>query len=309
MSKAEEQQGLIYNIQRYSIHDGPGIRTTVFLKGCALRCLWCQNPESIKSFPEIGYSGPKCGKDYACVKACIRKALKIVGEGQPIHIDRKICRTCKEYSCADACHNRALRIIGEYRTVEYVINQIEQDALFYRNSNGGVTLSGGEPLNQPHFTLNLLKECQERGFHTILDTSGHADWDILKEVLKFVDLVLYDIKCLNTEDHMRLTGVSNEQILQNLKSIVLKTHNSVIARIPVIPGYNDSETNITETAKFLKDIGLEEVNLLPYHRLGIGKYKIVGKRYPLKEIVVPSEDHLDHIKGLIESYGLRCETY
>ena len=309
MPKAEEQHGLIYNIQRYSIHDGPGIRTTVFLKGCALRCLWCQNPESIKSLPEIGYSESKCGKDYTCVKACTRKALKIVEEDQPIHIDRKICRTCKEYSCADACHNRALRIIGEYRTVEYVINQIEQDALFYRNSNGGVTLSGGEPLNQPHFTLNLLKECQERGFHTILDTSGHADWDILKEVLKFVDLVLYDIKCLNTEDHLRLTGVSNEQILQNLKSIVIETHNAVIARIPVIPGYNDSETNITETAKFLKDIGLEEVNLLPYHRLGIGKYKIVGKRYPLKEIGVPSEDHLDHIKGLIESYGLRCETY
>ena len=309
MPETRVQHGLIYNIQRYSIHDGPGIRTTVFLKGCSLRCLWCQNPESMKSLPEIGYSESKCGKYYACVKACARKAITIVREGRPVHIDRRLCRTCKEYTCAGACFNRALRVIGEYRTVEYVLNQIEQDALFYRNSNGGVTLSGGEPLNQPHFTLNLLKQCKERGFHTTLDTSGYADWAILREMLPYVDLVLYDMKCFNRDDHLEFTGVSNETILQNLKSIALAMEPPVIVRIPVIPGYNDSEENITETVTFLKEIGIGEVNLLPYHKLGTGKYKTVGKKYLLKEVEVPGEGHLEHLKRLIENYGLRCEVY
>jgi pyruvate formate lyase activating enzyme len=309
LSERVNTQGLIYNIQRYSIHDGPGIRTTVFLKGCSLRCLWCQNPESIKSFPEVGYSEIKCAKDYACVKACPRKAIKIVREGHPIHIDRKLCRICKEYTCVDACNNGALRLIGEYRTVEYVLNQIEQDALFYRNSNGGVTLSGGEPLHQPHFALNLLKECKEKGFHTALDTSGYADWAVLRETLPFVDLVLYDMKCFKRDDHLTFTGVSNETILQNLKSIASKMDTPVIARMPVIPGYNDSQENIIETAKFLKDIGIKEVTLLPYHKLGTGKYKIVGKKYLLKEVEVPDEGHLKHLKQLIENYGLQCESY
>jgi len=309
LSEIGDTLGLISNIQRYSIHDGPGIRTTVFLKGCPLKCLWCQNPESIMDFPEIGYSESKCVKDYACVNACTRKAIRIVNEGDPIHIDRKLCRTCKEYNCVDACYNKALRVIGEYLSVEYVIREIEKDALFYRNSNGGVTLSGGEPLDQPLFTLNLLKKCKERGFHTALDTSGYADWNILREVINFVDLVLYDIKCFDSKEHLRLTGVSNEKIIQNIKSIILETDTSVITRIPVIPGYNDSEGNITMTVKFLKDIGLKEVNLIPYHKLGVGKYKIVGKRYHLKKVEVPSEEHLNHLKGLIETYGLRCDTY
>jgi pyruvate formate lyase activating enzyme len=309
LPEIRDTHGLIYNIQRYSIHDGPGIRTTIFLKGCPLKCLWCQNPESLKNFPEVGYSQLRCAKDYACVKACTRKAIRIVKEGYPIQIERKFCRTCREYNCVGACHNKALRVIGEYRTVEYAFNEIEQDALFYRNSNGGVTLSGGEPLNQPLFTLNLLKECKERGFHTALDTSGYADWAILREILPYVDLVLYDIKCFNRDDHLKFTGVSNETILQNLKSITLEMDTPIIARIPVIPSYNDTEENITETVKFLKEIGIEEVNLLPYHKLGTGKYKIVGKRYLLKEIEVPGEDHLYHLKRLIESYGLRCDTY
>lgn len=301
--------GLIYNIQRYSIHDGPGIRTTIFLKGCPLRCLWCQNPESIKSFPELGYSESKCVKDYACIKACTRKALKTVGEGHPIRIERKLCRTCREHNCVDACYNQALKVIGEYLTLDYVIKEIKQDALFYRNSNGGVTLSGGEPLNQPLFTRNLLKACKEKGFHTVLETSGYAEWDILKKILEFVDLVLYDIKYFDSKNHLKLTGVPNEKILQNLRSIVSEVDTPVIARIPVIPNYNDSEENITETARFLKDIGLKEVNLLPYHKLGIGKYKTVGKRYLLKKAEVPSDEHLDHLKRLIETHGLKCNIY
>jgi len=300
--------GLIYNIQRYSIHDGPGIRTTIFLKGCPLRCRWCQNPESIEDFPEIGYSESRCSRDYACVEACTRKAIKIVREGYPIHIDRKLCRDCRDNNCTDACYNKALRVIGEYLSVDYVINEIKRDTLFYRNSNGGVTLSGGEPLHQPLFTLNLLRRCKERGFHTVLDTSGYAEWDILRDIVNFVDLVLYDIKCFDSKNHLKLTGVPNETILKNFRSIVSDTDTSVIARIPVIPGNNDAEENITEIAKFLKDSGLKEVNLLPYHKLGIGKYKIVGKRYLSKKIEVPSDEHLNHLKVLIETYGLRCYT-
>lgn len=263
----------------------------------------------MENFPEIGYSESKCAKDYTCVKACTGNAIKMVREGQSIDIDRKSCRECSNNNCIDACYNKALRVIGEDLSIEHVINEIKRDALFYRNSNGGVTLSGGEPLQQPLFSLNLLKECKERGFHTVLDTSGYADWDTLKEIVNFVDLVLYDIKCFDSKNHLKLTGVPNEKILQNLRSLVSETDTSVIARIPVIPGYNDSEENITNTAEFLKGIGLGEVNLLPYHKLGIGKYKVVGKRYLSEKIEVPGEEHLNQLKGFVETCGLRCDIY
>ncbi len=263
----------------------------------------------MENFPETGYSESKCVKDYGCVKACTSNAITMAGEGRPINIDRKSCRECSKNDCIDACYNKALRIIGEYLSIEHVLNEIKRDALFYRNSGGGVTLSGGEPLQQPLFSLNLLKECKERGFHTVLDTSGYAEWDTLKEIVSFVDLVLYDIKCFDSKNHLKLTGVPNEKILQNLRSLVSETDTSVIARIPVIPGYNDSEENITNTAEFLKDIGLGEVNLLPYHKLGIGKYKVVGKRYQSEKIEPPGEEHLNQLKGLVESCGLRCDTY
>lgn len=302
-------RGLVYNIQRYSIHDGPGIRTTIFLKGCSLRCRWCQNPESIQGYPEVGYSELKCAKDYECSRACPQKAIKKRKAGHPIHIDRKLCRNCIEYSCVVPCHNKALRIIGEYLTVEYLISRIKQDALFYRNSNGGVTISGGEPLCQPRFTLNLLKKCREKGFHTALDTSGYADWDILREIAEWADLILYDVKCYDSKLHRTLTGVPNKKILQNLQAIVSQTETPVIARIPVVPGCNDSQKNIADTAKFLKDIGVKEVTLLPYHKLGIGKYKVVGKRYSLNKTGFPDDTHIDSLKKLIETYGLTCTTY
>jgi pyruvate formate lyase activating enzyme len=263
----------------------------------------------MEDFAEIGYSESRCAKDYSCLKACTSNAITMAGEGQSIDIDRKSCRECKKAHCIDACYNKALRIIGEYLSIEHVLNEVKRDALFYRNSNGGVTLSGGEPLHQPLFSLNLLKECKERGFHTVLDTSGYAEWDTLKEIVNFVDLVLYDIKCFDSKKHLALTGIPNEKILQNLRSLVSETDTSVIARIPVIPGYNDSEENITTTAKFLKHIGLGEVNLLPYHKLGIGKYKVVGKRYHSEKIEVPEEEHLNQLKGFVETCGLRCAIY
>jgi pyruvate formate lyase activating enzyme len=259
--------------------------------------------------PEIAHNDSICAKDYACAEACPKQAISLNRESRPIHINRRLCKSCREYSCVSTCHNRALKVIGKYISVEEIIDEIAQDTLFYRNSNGGVSLSGGEPLHQPVFTLNLLRRCRERGLHTVLDTSGYADWEVLREILEFVDLVLFDVKCFNTKDHLRLTGVSNEKILQNLKSIVSQASTPVVARIPVVPGSNDSPSNITDSAKFFKDIGLKEVNLLPYHKLGIGKYRNLGKRCPLKKVDVPIQEHLDQLKKLIESYGLTCETY
>lgn len=300
-------RGLIYNIQRYSVHDGPGIRTTVFFKGCPLRCRWCQNPESIRDFSEIGYSRIKCSANFLCVNACPSNAIHSAKGGPGISIDREACKACREYTCVDACHNNALKLIGKSMSVEDVVNQVASDVLFYRNSKkGGVTLSGGEPLHQPLFALNLLKSCKEKGLHTVLDTSGYADWGIMKEILQFVDLVLYDIKCFSPKEHIKLTGFSNTKIIRNLKSIASKTDTPVIARIPLIPGCNDSEENIVETAKFLKDIRLKEVNVLPYHRLGVGKYKTIGKRYSLHKVVMPGQEHLNHLKKIFENNGLEC---
>ena len=309
MTEIKDILGLVYNIQRYSIHDGPGIRTTVFLKGCPLRCLWCQNPESITGFTEVGYSESKCAKDYACVKSCFKNAIKITKKTHTVQINRKLCKTCDEHNCIDTCINKALRLIGENISIERIIKEVEREVLFYRNSEGGITLSGGEPLYQPVFTLNLLKSCKERGLHTVLETCGYADWDIFREILKYVDIVLYDIKCIDSRDHIRFTGVSNKKILQNLRLVPIETETSIIVRIPIIPGYNDSEENIIATSKFLKDAGINMVNLLPYHKMGIGKYKIVGKRYRLKKIDAPEEEHLNDLKELIKSYGLQCDVY
>jgi len=299
MDSMEEERGLVFLIQRYSVQDGPGLRTTVFMKGCPLRCQWCQNPESLKPYPELMSRDTKCLLLGKCVAACPVGAITLDQE-KTRKIDRTRCNLC--FKCVDACPAKALNKVGEYMTVEEVMAEIERDELFYQRSGGGVTISGGEPLFQWQFVSRLLAACKQRHLHIALDTCGYAPWPILKKVLEYVDLVLYDIKHIAPKLHKKATGKSNRLILNNLR--LMHPPTKVWLRMPLIPGFNDSEDNLAEISRLGREIGAEKLSILPYHKLAEEKYKQLGKKYRLPGIEPPSKEHLQQIQKFIESFGL-----
>ena len=292
--------GIAFDIQRYSIHDGPGIRTTIFLKGCPLKCKWCANPESQDLRPEIFLRKSKCDGCGKCVKACPSDAIILNNGG--MEIDRLCCDRCMK--CVDACPTHALSRTGDRKTVEEVVEEVGKDELFYRNSGGGVTLSGGEPLFQPEFTLALLQGCKKRSLHTALDTCGFARWEILDKILDYTDVVLYDIKHLDPMQHVVETGVSNELILENLKRTVRKKKRIWI-RVPVIPHSNDSEQHMRNLARFLSRMSIEKVSLLGYHEWGRSKYEALGRNYLTDELSPLKEEALNHLKDILEPFSLK----
>jgi pyruvate formate lyase activating enzyme len=302
MTDARATEGTIFNIQRYSIHDGPGIRTTVFLKGCPLRCAWCQNPESQTARPEIFFVKENCTGCGACVDACPEGAIELVGERSRTNRDR--CTGVGK--CAQICPNEARNLMGRRVTAGEVFEEILADDIFYQRSGGGATLSGGEPLAQPEFAMAVLRLCKDAGIHTTLDTCGYASWEIMKRVLEHVDLVLYDFKYMNPEQHERYTGITNELILENAKRIHRELGIPMLARVPVIPGYNDSAGNLAETARFVAtELGDSiRVHLLPYHRLGEAKHERMEQ--PGKSIAAqpPSDEYMEQIGETFESFGL-----
>jgi pyruvate formate lyase activating enzyme len=298
--------GQVFNIQRYSIHDGAGIRTLVFLKGCPLRCLWCCNPESQKSEPELGFIESRCVGDSACGAPCVSicpvNAIHLNGQGKP-SIDRRACDACGK--CASVCGKDSLKVVGREMTVDEVMVEVEKDRAFYRRSGGGMTVGGGEPLAQYRFAAALLEAAQRAYLHTALETSGHAPWSHLETVLKHVDLLQFDLKHLDPEKHKDLTGQSNELILSNLQQVLsVKAPQDVIIRIPVVPGCNDSLENIRETARFAAGLGFNQAELVPYHRLGVSKYLQYGMAYPLPSCEPSSQDHLDELKKIVNESGL-----
>ena len=293
-------KGLVFSIQRYSIHDGPGIRTTIFFKGCPLRCKWCSNPESLNPYPEIMFREAKCNGCGKCLEICSPEAIAL--DEDSVQVDRSKCDLCMK--CVDICLAGAIEITGRYTTVEEVVEECGKDELFYRNSGGGVTLSGGEPLHQPEFALNLLKACKERGLSTALDTSGYASWDVLDSVLQYTDLILYDIKHIDSEMHYSGTGVKNDLILGNFKRIVDTKRARVWIRVPVIPNYNDSEQHIERLAIALTEMPVEKISLLGYHEWGKPKYGFLGRDYPLDGSVPPSQERLEKLRDIIQSKGL-----
>lgn len=295
-------KGTIFNIQRYSVQDGPGVRTTVFFKGCPLRCLWCSNPESQKSHPEVSHRNTLCNKCGRCLEACPRDAIGLHDEG--VRIVRSRCDNCG--ACVAVCYPGALEVLGREATEEEVLAEARKDALFYRNSGGGVTVSGGEPLAQPGFVARLLARCQQAGLHTTVDTCGHASTAALEMVVPYADLVLYDVKHTDEAAHRRATGLSVKRVLANAAAVA-RAGVPIIMRLPLIPGINDSEANITATARFALDLGVPRLDLLPYHRFGASKYANLDRRYRLDGLASPSEEEVQRLKALIESMGLECQ--
>lgn len=298
--------GTIFKVERFALHDGPGIRTAVFLKGCPLRCSWCSSPESQNPFPEMVYKSDRCLGCQKCASVCPVGAIPT--DRGKITTLREICNNCGK--CTVICSAAARTMVGQETTVEEAMKYIENDAIFYYNSGGGVTLSGGEPTMQPEFSIGLLKGCHKVGIHTSMETCGFAEWCIFEEMLGYLDLMYVDIKHMLNTKHMDYCGVGNELILENIKKIAATCGNtSLILRIPVIPNYNDSVENISDIAKFIQGLPrVYRVELLPYHRLGTFMYRALHREYVLQDLKVPNPAHLSGLKQLIESLGIPCQV-
>ncbi len=299
-------EGIVLNLQRFSVHDGPGIRTLVFMKGCPLRCLWCSNPESQTVGFQLGFIESRCVGCGKCIEVCPVKAIKRLEDGR-IYNNRALCTNCGK--CVEVCLYEAREIAGKESAIEKLVKEVEEDRDFYANSGGGVTVGGGEPLIQHGFVREFLKRCQDRWLHTAMETCGHSPWEHLEKVLEYVDYLFYDIKHMDPVIHREITGVSNELILGNIEKIIAnRIVPAIVIRIPVIPGLNDSEANIESTAKFISGLGpVKGIELLPYHRLGNSKYDQFGMKYKLDELRAPCEDHMQKLNSIIESFGLAIE--
>ncbi len=295
-------QGLIFDIQRFCVHDGPGIRDLVFVKGCPLHCQWCSNPESQCRNPEIGFNESRCigwrncGR---CLNICPVGAIKCTA-GPSVIIDRKLCTNCGK--CAEICPSRAIRLYGECKSVDEIVKIIEEDEPFYRRSGGGITVSGGEPLIQADFVAELLNKSRERGIHTAIETTGLAKWEDLKKVCRNAKLILYDIKLIDPKEHLACTGVSNEAILENLKKLAGALPDTpVTVRTPIIPGFTDSENNIRAIADFVSSLdNVKNYELLPYHRFGESKYHQLGREYALSDVRSPTPEKMAILRKIAE---------
>jgi pyruvate formate lyase activating enzyme len=294
--------GLISTVQKYSTKDGPGIRSTVFFKGCPLGCLWCSNPELIRSQPDLLYTREKCARCGTCIEACPKKALSF-GEDGYIVIDRALCDSCG--NCVEACPNNALELIGKFVTVDDLSKELLKDRVFYQTSNGGVTFSGGEPLWQSGFVAQVARRMKAEGIHTALDTAGDVGWCHFDEVLEFIDLVLFDIKFADREKHRQFTGRDNDLILANAQLLSQKGIHLHV-RLVMIPGINDSVAEIRARMEIIGALkSVEQVDILPYHRYGAGKYARLGLDYPLMGMEEYDPERFTEIWGLVEGYGIK----
>lgn len=303
----------IFDIQRWSLHDGPGIRTVVFFKGCPLRCLWCCNPESQESYTEIAYFKDKCISCSRCIKECPYGAIIASEHGYSTNFDVCIEKCygtqAPPYQCTSKCYAKARKIIGTEMTVDEVLNEVLKDSLIYKQSGGGITVSGGEPMLQFEFLKELLKQCRGNHIHTAMETCAFIKGEKYEEILEFLDLIFLDIKHYDNTKHIEITGQNNTLILENSRKLACSTRQKgikMVVRIPVIPGLTDSEENVDSIAKFVSTEleGVNVIELMPYHRLGRGKYTDIGRDYQLHDLELPGEDKINTLKKIIAGYGL-----
>ncbi|HAS89741.1 MAG TPA: choline TMA-lyase-activating enzyme [Desulfovibrio sp.] len=298
-----ERKAQIFNVQKYNMHDGPGVRTLVFFQGCPLRCEWCSNPEGQHKRYNIMYKQDACINCGACVSVCPVGIHKMDASGEHF-VDRDIdCVGCRE--CEKACMQDALAIVGETKTISELLDIIEEDRPFYETSGGGVTLGGGEVLSQPEAAASLLQACQQRGINTAIETCGYARPEVVEKVAPYVNLFLYDVKHMNSERHREITGVRNEMILQNLVWLLENRYNVKI-RMPMLKGVNDGEEEILQLVELLKPYkdlkNFKGVDLLPYHKMGVNKYTQMGWEYPVEGDPKLGNDDLERIEQAISKY-------
>ena len=312
--------GRLYDIQGFSVQDGPGIRTTAFLKGCPLRCPWCHSPESQAFHKQLSWMSMRCLGLAACRSRCMNACPKGAIEEGPlktdvatgeqlrtVHVKRELCDDCG--ACADKCYAEALTLCGKDYTSGELVDRLLQDKNFFDTSGGGVTISGGEPLSQIDFTVEVLRGLKEHGVHTALDTTGYAPWEALERTVPWVDLYLYDLKHMDSAKHKATVGVPNERIRENARKLAGQGKKLQI-RIPVIPRFNDDEENIRATAEFCAELGeaVQVVQLLPYHNMGVMKYLRISDGKPL-EAVPPSDEKMEQLRSLMASYGLNVTIH
>jgi pyruvate formate lyase activating enzyme len=288
--------GIIFDIQKYAIDDGPGIRTTVFLKGCPLRCLWCHNPEGMKMSPEIGWHEKYCTKCFKCMEVCPNSAI-VLREDRLV-TEESLCELCGR--CVKECPANAREMIGKIVTVDEVFAEVKEDRAFYQESNGGITCSGGEPLVQAEFVSVLFRKCKEEGIHTALDTSGYGDWEAFERILPFTDLVIFDLKNMDATKHVSLTGVDPSRIWNNFERLA-QTRVPIWVRCPVVPGYVDDEENFRKMVEYItKFDSVLKLELLSYHRLGEPKYRMLNRKYQLSGLEPPSTELMEQLKTVVK---------